>query len=142
MKSLKYHNLNVVIFKTVRSFTRLREDFESGGDMRAYLENQCGQRFQHGVYIISEQQLECVQDRLAFTKSLSMLGNVKYLGVFNTIFKTHITRNIYTTPSQNDYPNLFNNPSIPYKVSWLQQLTFNKKEYSEFSETLIRDGIP
>lgn len=37
---------------------------------------------------------------------------------------------------------LMHEPHTPYKVVWIQQLTFNKKEYSEFSETLIQNGMP
>lgn len=55
MKSLKYNNLKVAIFNTARSFTRLTENFGSGRDMRAYLENDRGHRVQQGEDIWSQQ---------------------------------------------------------------------------------------
>lgn len=110
--------------------------------MRVYLENRRGQRIPYGVEISSDQQIESLEDRLAFTKRICHRGNIKYLGIFNTIFETRTANEVHTIPSEDDYPRLVNKPALPYKVVWLQQLTFNTKEYTEFLEPLMQDGIP
>lgn len=78
-----------------------------------------------GYRISLAQKLETPEDKLRFAKKLFSEANLEYLGIFGTyfLFRKDVVRR---------FPG-----SRPFRLAWLKQLTFEKRDASELYKALF-----
>jgi hypothetical protein len=105
-------------------------DEQADADTCIYTENPATGKRSHHIAngIPLWQKLGTADQKLRFAKKLCAVGNLKFLGIFNTFFEIH-KATARQTPKQR-----------PVNAAWLQWLTIDEREKAEFYDMLFIDG--
>lgn len=101
-----------------------------GQDMKVYTEYpRTGKRGQlSGSMIRLERKTEDMDSQLRFVKKLCTLGNLQFLGIFDTWFEFHKDPGQQTAKGERT------------NIAWLHQLTFDYDERAALERALFHDG--
>ncbi|RMJ27135.1 hypothetical protein PHISP_02021 [Aspergillus sp. HF37] len=105
-------------------------DEQADADTCIYTENPATGKRSHHIAngIPLWKKLGTADQKLRFAKKLCAVGNLKFLGIFNTFFEIHKATARRTLKQR------------PFNVAWLQWLTIDEREWAEFYDLLFIDG--